>query len=127
MSLLSLEDSPNPRSADGPKKGSEPVAGKKMICPESASNPLALDSSAIDQTIIDKEQELVTEELKNSGKPEDIAKKISLGKMNKFKEENALLTQAWVMEPKKKVQDVLKELSVADLKIKEFYRIKIGE
>ncbi len=40
---------------------------------------------------------------------------------------NALLTQAWVMEPKKKVQDVLKELSIADLKIKEFYRIKIGE
>ena len=66
-------------------------------------------------------------ELKNSGKPEDIAKKISLGKMNKFKEENSLLTQAWVMEPKKKVQDVLKELSIADLKIKEFYRIKIGE
>ena len=77
--------------------------------------------------ILDKEQELVTEELKNSGKPDDIAKKISLGKMNKFKEENALLTQAWVMEPKKKVKDVLKELSIADLKIKEFYRIKIGE
>ena len=92
-----------------------------------ASNPLALESSLIDQTIIDKEQELVTEELKNLGKPEDIAKKISLGKMNKFKEENALLTQAWVMEPKKKVQDILKELSIADLKIKEFYRIKIGE
>ena len=53
--------------------------------------------------------------------------KISIGKMNKFKEENALLTQAWVIEPKKKVKDVLKELSIADLKIKEFYRIKIGE
>ena len=92
-----------------------------------ASNPLALESSLIDQSIIDKEQELVTEELKNSGKPEDIAKKISMGKMNKFKEENALLTQAWVMEPKKKVQDVLKELSISDLKVKEFYRIKIGE
>jgi len=92
-----------------------------------ASNPLALESSLIDQSIIDKEQELVTEELKNSGKPEDIAKKISMGKMNKFKEENALLTQAWVMEPKKKVQEVLKELSISDLKVKEFYRIKIGE
>ena len=92
-----------------------------------ASNPLALESNLIDQAVIDKEQELVTEELKNSGKPEDIAKKISLGKMNKFKEENALLTQAWVMEPKKKVQDIVKELSIADLKIKEFFRIKIGE
>ena len=101
--------------------------GKQLSMHIAASSPLALKSDLIDQSIIDKEQELVTEELKNSGKPEDIAKKISLGKMNKFKEENALLTQAWVMEPKKKVQDILKELSIADLKIKEFYRIKIGE
>ena len=101
--------------------------GKQLSMHIAASNPLALESNLIDKSIIDKEQELVTEELKNSGKPEEIAKKISLGKMNKFKEENALLTQAWVMEPKKKVQDVLKELAINDLKIKEFSRIKIGE
>ena len=101
--------------------------GKQLSMHIAASNPLALESSLIDKSIIDKEQELVTEELKNSGKPEDIAKKISLGKMNKFKEENALLTQAWVMEPKKKVQDIIKELAINDLKIKEFSRIKIGE
>ena len=101
--------------------------GKQLSMHIAASNPLALDSSLIDKDIIDKEQELVTEELKNSGKSEDIAKKISLGKMNKFKEENSLLTQAWVMEPKKKVKDVIKELAVNDLKIKEFSRIKIGE
>ena len=101
--------------------------GKQLSMHIAASNPLALDQNSIDQSIIDKEQELVTEELKNLGKPQEIAKKISLGKMSKFKEENALLTQAWVMEPKKKVGDVLKELSIADLKIKEFYRIKIGE
>ena len=101
--------------------------GKQLSMHIAASNPLALESNQIDRAIIDKEQELVTEELKNSGKPEDIAKKISLGKMNKFKEENSLLTQAWVMEPKKKVKDVLKELAINDLKIKEFSRIKIGE
>ncbi len=101
--------------------------GKQLSMHIAASNPLALDSSLIDKSIIEKEQELITEELKNSGKPEDIAKKISLGKMKKFKEENGLLTQAWVMEPKKKVQDVLKELAINDLKIKEFSRIKIGE
>ncbi len=100
---------------------------KQLSMHIAASNPLALESTSIDQAIIDKEQELVTEELKNLGKPEEIAIKISAGKMNKFKEENALLTQAWVMEPKKKVQDVVKELSIADLKIKDFYRIKIGE
>ena len=111
------------------KENSEIVKnfGKQLSMHIAASNPLALESSLIDKSIIDKEQELVTEELKNSGKPEDIAKKISLGKMNKFKEENSLLTQAWVMEPKKKVQDVLKELAINDLKIKEFSRIKIGE
>ena len=101
--------------------------GKQLSMHIAASNPLALESNLIDQAVIDKEQELVAEELKNSGKPDEIAKKISLGKMNKFKEENALLTQAWVMEPKKKVQDIVKELSIADLKIKEFFRIKIGE
>ncbi|WP_435150060.1 translation elongation factor Ts [Candidatus Pelagibacter bacterium nBUS_44] len=101
--------------------------GKQLSMHIAASNPLALSSKSIEQSIIDKEQELVTEELKNSGKPDDIAKKISLGKMNKFREENALLSQAWVMEPKKKVQDIVKELSITDLKIKEFYRIKIGE
>ena len=101
--------------------------GKQLSMHIAASNPLALESGLIDKEVIDKEQELITEELKNSGKPEDIAKKISLGKMNKFKEENALLTQAWVMEPKKKVQDVLKDLAIKDLKIKEFSRIKIGE
>ena len=111
------------------KENSETVKtfGKQLSMHIAASNPLALESTLIDKAIIDKEQELITEELKNSGKPEEIAKKISLGKMNKFKEENALMTQAWVMEPKKKVQDVLKDLAVNDLKIKEFSRIKIGE
>ena len=101
--------------------------GKQLSMHIAASNPLALESDLIEKSIIEKEQELVAEELKNSGKPDDIAKKISLGKIKKFKEENALLTQAWVMEPKKKVQDILKELAIEDLKIKEFSRIKIGE
>ena len=101
--------------------------GKQLSMHIAASNPLALEASSIEKAVIDKELELVTEELKNSGKPEDIVKKISIGKMNKFKEENALMTQPWVMEPKKKVQDIIKELSISDLKIKEFYRIKIGE
>ena len=101
--------------------------GKQLSMHIAASNPLALESNLIDKDILDKEQELVNEELKNSGKPDEIVKKIGLGKMNKFKEENALLTQAWVMEPKKKVKDIIKELSINDLKIREFSRIKIGE
>ena len=101
--------------------------GKQLAMHVAASNPLALDSNSINKDVLEKEQSLITEELKNSGKPAEIAQKISLGKINKFKEENGLLSQAWVMEPKKKVQDILKELSINDLKIKDFYRLKIGE
>ena len=101
--------------------------GKQLSMHIAASNPLALSSDLIDKDLLKKEQDLVTEELKSSGKPEEIVQKISLGKMNKFKEENALLTQAWVMEPKKKVQDIIKELNISDLKINDFFRIKIGE
>jgi len=101
--------------------------GKQLSMHIAATNPLALDSSSIDKNILDKEVSLINEELKNTGKPDDIVKKISQGKLNKFKEENSLLTQQWVMEPKKKVQDILKELSISDLKIKDFYRLKIGD
>ena len=101
--------------------------GKQLAMHIAASNPLALDSGSIDKEVLQKEQDLITEELKNLGKPDEITQKISLGKINKFKEENALLSQAWVMEPKKKVQDIVKDLSITDLKIKDFYRLKIGE
>ena len=101
--------------------------GKQLSMHIAASNPLALSSDLIDKDILQKEQDLVTEELKSSGKPEEIIQKISLGKMSKFKEENALLTQAWVMEPKKKVQDIVKELNIPDLKINNFFRIKDKE
>jgi len=103
------------------------IFGKQLSMHIAASNPLALSSDLIGKDILQKEQDLVTEELKNSGKPDEIAKKINLGKMNKFKEDNSLLTQAWVMEPKKKVQDIVKDLNIPDLKIKDFYRLKIGE
>ncbi len=101
--------------------------GKQLAMHIAASNPIALTSDKIEQEIIDKEQELISEELKNSDKPEEIAKKISLGKINKFKEENSLMTQDWVMEPKKKVKDVISEISTKEIMIKEFIRLKIGE
>ena len=101
--------------------------GKQLCMHIAASNPISINIDDIEKEILDKEQELVTEELKNSGKPEDIAKKISSGKMNKFKEENSLMTQQWVMEPKKKVKDIINELNIQNLKIVDFCRIKIGD
>ena len=101
--------------------------GKQLSMHIAASNPLAININEIKNEIVKKEQELIDEELKNSGKPDDIAKKISLGKINKFKQENSLMTQDWVMEPKKKVQDIISELAKPELKIREFIRMKIGE
>ena len=101
--------------------------GKKLAMHIAASNPLSIDINSIDKTILQKEEKLISEELKNLGKSSEIIKKISMGKINKFKEENALLSQFWVMDPKKKVQNIIKELNIPDLKIKDFFRIKIGE
>ena len=101
--------------------------GKQLAMHIAASNPIALTSDKIDKETIYKEQELISEELKNSGKSEEIAKKISIGKINKFKEENSLMTQDWVIEPKKKVKEIMSEISNKPIKIIEFIRIKIGE
>ncbi len=101
--------------------------GKQLSMHIAASNPIALIPENIDQEIIDKEIQLISEELKTSGKPDEIIKKISLGKINKFKEDNSLMTQDWVMDPKLKVEDIIKGLDIPQLKVNEFIRIKIGE
>ena len=101
--------------------------GKQLSMHIAASNPIALSPDKIDQELIDKEIKLIEEELKNSGKPEEIAKKISIGKINKFKDDNSLMTQDWVMEPKLKVKDVLKNLELNVTTIKQFIRLKIGD
>ena len=103
------------------------ILGKQISMHIAASNPIAIVSDNIDKEIINKEQQLITEELKNLGKPEEIINKISIGKINKFKEENSLLTQDWVMEPKKKVNDILKEFNNDEVEVKDYVRLKIGE
>ena len=92
-----------------------------------ASNPMVIDKKDIKNDIIEKEKEIIKAELKNLGKPKEIAEKISLGKINKFKDDNSLLTQDWVMDPKLKVKDVLTKVDSKNLNIKDFIRIKIGE
>ena len=101
--------------------------GKQLSMHIAASNPISILPESIETDVIDKEQELISEELKNSGKSKDIVDKISIGKLNKFKQENSLMSQNWVMDPKKKVKDVIKELNIPELKIEDFARIKIGE
>ena len=101
--------------------------GKQLSMHIAASNPISLEPKDIKKEIIEKEKELIAEELKNSGKTAEVVNKISLGKINKFKQDNSLMTQDWVMEPKKKVKDIINEINIPNLKIKEFIRIKIGD
>ena len=99
--------------------------GKQISMHIAASDPLALESSQINQDLINKENTLIKEELENSDKPKNIVEKIALGRINKFKEENSLLTQNWVIDPKQKVDKVMKSID-KDLKIVDFVRFKIG-
>jgi len=102
--------------------------GKQLAMQVAASSPLAIDKESLDQNILQKEKEIIKEELRNSGKDTKIVEKIAIGKLNKFIADNTLLNQEWIMEPKKKVKDVLKEVAGKDkIEIKEFIRFKVGE
>ncbi len=102
--------------------------GNKIAMHIAAANPLAIDKNDLDQSIVQKETEIIIEELKNLGKKEDIINKISEGKINKFISDNTLLNQLWIMDPKKKLSDILNESKISKpLRIKKFVRFKVGE
>ena len=112
----------------GISKGKNEEIGNKIAMHIAASNPLAIENEGIDKAIVDKELEIIKAEITNSGKPADMAEKISKGKITKFLNDNSLLNQLWIMDPKKKVSDILKEnTSDTQLKILDFIRYKVGE
>ena len=102
--------------------------GKNLSMHIAASSPLSIDKEDLDQKILQKEKDIITEELKNSGKDPKIVEKIAMGKLNKYIEESTLLNQEWIMEPKKKVKEILSQTAGKDkIKIKKFVRFKVGE
>ena len=102
--------------------------GHKLAMHIAASNPLAIEINQLDKKMLEKENEIISEELKNSGKSDNIIEKISRGKLEKFKQENTLINQIWIMDPKKKVKDVIAELGKENsIAIKDFVRYKVGE
>ena len=118
--LLSLETSMD--------KGKLSQFGKQLAMHIAASSPLSIDMDTLDRQIIEKEKEIITEELKNSGKNDKIIDKIAAGKLNRFISENTLLNQEWVMDPKKKVKDIIKEITTKEkIVVKKFVRFKVGE
>ena len=93
-----------------------------------ASSPLDIEPDGIDKSLVEKEKEIIKAEILNSGKPSNIVDKISKGKISKFLDDNSLLNQIWIMDPKKKVSDVLKENSNnKKIKVLKFVRFKVGE
>ena len=113
---------------DGIIKGKNDEIGLKLAMHIAASNPLAIDKDGIDKSIVNKELEIIKAEITNSGKPAEMAEKISKGKISKFLNDNSLLNQLWIMDPKKKVSDILKENSLdKEIKILQFIKYKVGE
>jgi elongation factor Ts len=106
------------------KTSKESDTGKKVAMHVSALSPMAIEEKDLNKDVVKKEMEIIKAELLNSGKSHDIIEKIAKGKINKFISDNTLINQAWIMEPKKKVSDILKD---SDIKIIDFVRYKVGE
>lgn len=93
-----------------------------------AMEPVYVSPEDIPEEVTDKEKELEKEALKGSDKPQDVIEKIIEGKLKKFKEENALLTQAFIKEPEKSISDLIKEKITKlgeNIKVERFTRFEI--
>ena len=113
---------------DGIVKDKNSDIGTKISMHIAASNPLAINKDGIKKEIIDKETEIIKAEITNSGKPAEMVEKISKGKIAKFISDNTLLNQYWIMDPKKKVSDILLENKLdKEIKVIKFVRYKVGE
>ena len=95
-----------------------------------ATNPISLDISSIDQTLVAREKDIFKEQAKSEGKPEHIIEKMIDGRLQKFYQESCLLEQTYIKDPDKKIKDLITE-SIATLgeniSISRFTRFAIGE
>ncbi|MEX0772133.1 MAG: translation elongation factor Ts [Balneolales bacterium] len=99
--------------------------GKDVAMQIAAMHPIAIDRDGVDDTIIQKEQEIAKEQLMNEGKPEHIAEKAAQGKIRRFYEERVLLEQKFVKEGSVTVSEYLKGQDAPD--VVSFKRIQLGE
>jgi elongation factor Ts len=106
--------------------------GKQLAMHIAASNPLALDASALDATQIERERAIAAEKAAQSGKPADIQAKMVDGAISKFANENTLMGQIFIMDPtgKMKVSDAIAKAGKdmgAPVAIKSYVRFQLGE
>jgi elongation factor Ts len=104
--------------------------GKQLAMHIAAASPLALDGDGLDPALIERERAIATEKASESGKPADIVAKMVDGAIAKFRKENALLSQLFVMDNKTKVEDVIaaeaKNIGAA-IALKNYIRFQLGE
>ncbi len=95
-----------------------------------AASPQWVFSSEVPAEIVQKEREIAVAQMASSGKPAAVIEKIAEGKVNKFFEDNCLLNQAYVKDPSKKVEQLVKESIAAlgeNISIRRFARFALGE
>jgi elongation factor Ts len=95
-----------------------------------ATNPVAIAQENVPQEVVDKEMEIYRGQAMEMGKPENIAEKISEGKLQKFFKENCLLNQPYVRDPEKSIADLLNEQIAKigeNISIKRFTRFQLGD
>jgi len=90
-----------------------------------AMDPVSLDRTSVPQEVVDRELQVGKDQAIEEGKPEEMAEKIAQGRLNKFFKENTLLSQSFIKDNKKSVEQYLKEQN-SDLTITEFKRISLG-
>jgi elongation factor Ts len=104
-------------------------AGKDIAMQIAAMNPVAVDAQSVPQSVIDRERDIVTEQIKAdpkmAGKPAEMISKIADGKLNAFFKEQTLTAQPFVKDNGKSVGEYLKGIDSA-LVIKEFKRVALG-
>lgn len=103
---------------------------KEIALQIAATSPIAVSKDEIPKEYIESERKLYEEQSKLSGKPEEIAKKIAEGKLEKWMNEVSLLDQPWIKDESRKIRDLLFELSSKvgeNIRIKRFARFKVGE
>ena len=95
-----------------------------------ATNPLALDRESIDESVINREREIYSDQAKSEGKPENIIEKMVEGRLTKFFQESCLMEQTYIKDSDKKVTDIFTETIASlgeNISINRFVRYAIGE
>ena len=104
--------------------------GKQLAMHIAAANPLALDADSLSPALIERERGIAMEKARESGKPANIVEKMVEGSIAKFRKDNALLSQLFVIDNKTPVADVIAAAAKdagADIVLASFVRFQIGE